>query len=105
MFKKILFSPKAMIPDLSLKPTYLNKEYLAGPSKAPAISTATTSPQMAIIPAITTGIIDFIISSGLITDMAAIPVPDFAVPQAAPSAEKTKQKYKKETQGNHMRSG
>lgn len=30
--------------------------------------------------------IDFIISSGLITDMAAIPVPDFAVPYAAPSA-------------------
>lgn len=41
---------------------------------------------MAIIPAITTGIIDFIISSGRITDMAAIPVPDFAVPYAAPSA-------------------
>lgn len=36
----------------------------------------------------TTGIIDFMISSGLITDMAAIPVPDFAVPYAAPSAEK-----------------
>jgi len=41
---------------------------------------------MAIIPAMTTGIIDFIISSGLITDMAAIPVPDFAVPYAAPKA-------------------
>lgn len=42
---------------------------------------------MAMIPAITTGIIDFMISSGLITDMAAIPVPDFAVPYAAPKAE------------------
>lgn len=40
-----------------------------------------------MIPAITTGIIDFMISSGLITDMAAIPVPDFAVPYAAPKAE------------------
>lgn len=45
---------------------------------------------MAIIPAMTTGIIDFIISSGLITDMAAIPVPDLAVPYAAPSAAKKK---------------
>lgn len=34
----------------------------------------------------TTGIIDFIINSGLITDMAAIPVPDLAVPYAAPRA-------------------
>ena len=31
--------------------------------------------------------IDFMISSGLITDIAAIPVPDFAVPYAAPRAE------------------
>ena len=31
-------------------------------------------------PAITTGIIDFIISSGFMTAMAAIPVPDLAVP-------------------------
>ena len=31
----------------------------------------------------------FMISSGLITDIAAIPVPDFAVPYAAPSAENT----------------
>jgi len=38
----------------------------------------------------TTGIMDFIISSGLITDMAAIPVPDFAVPYAAPRAKKKK---------------
>jgi hypothetical protein len=30
--------------------------------------------------------IDFIISSGRITDMAAIPVPDLAVPYAAPRA-------------------
>lgn len=32
---------------------------------------------------------DFIINSGRMTDMAAIPVPDFAVPYAAPRAEKT----------------
>jgi hypothetical protein len=32
---------------------------------------------------------DFIMSSGRMTDMAAMPVPDFAVPYAAPSAEKT----------------
>jgi len=44
---------------------------------------------MAIIPAMTTGMIDFIISSGRITAIAAIPVPDFAVPYAAPSAEHT----------------
>lgn len=47
---------------------------------------------MAMIPAITTGIMDFIISSGLITDMAAIPVPDFAVPYAAPRAIMEKRK-------------
>lgn len=41
---------------------------------------------MAMIPAMTTGIIDFIINSGLITDMAAMPVPDLAVPYAAPRA-------------------
>ena len=41
---------------------------------------------MAIIPAITTGIMDFMMSSGLITDIAAIPVPDLAVPYAAPKA-------------------
>jgi hypothetical protein len=35
---------------------------------------------MAMIPAMTTGIIDFMINSGLITDIAAIPVPDLAVP-------------------------
>lgn len=32
---------------------------------------------------------DFMISSGLMTDMAAIPVPLFAVPYAAPKALKT----------------
>lgn len=42
---------------------------------------------MAIIPAMTTGMIDFMISSGLITLIAAIPVPLLAVPYAAPSAE------------------
>lgn len=41
---------------------------------------------MAIIPAMTTGIMDFMINSGLITDIAAIPVPAFAVPYAAPRA-------------------
>lgn len=35
---------------------------------------------MAIIPAMTTGMMDFMMSSGLITDMAAIPVPLLAVP-------------------------
>lgn len=44
---------------------------------------------MAMIPAMTTGMMDFMISSGLIMDMAAIPVPDFAVPYAAPKALKT----------------
>jgi len=68
----------------------LNKEYLEGSSRAPAIRTATTRPYIAIIPAMTTGIMDFIISSGLITDMAAITVPDFAVPYAAPRAKKKK---------------
>lgn len=34
------------------------------------------------------GIIDFIISSGLMTLIAAIPVPDLAVPYAAPRAVK-----------------
>jgi len=41
----------------------------------------------------TTGMIDFIISSGRITDMAAIPVPDLAVPYAAPRAAKEVQIY------------
>jgi len=39
-----------------------------------------------MMPDMTTGIIDFIISSGLMTAIAAIPVPDFAVPYAAPNA-------------------
>jgi hypothetical protein len=34
----------------------------------------------------TTGIMDFIINSGLTTAIAAIPIPDFAVPYAAPKA-------------------
>lgn len=68
--------------------TYLKRGYLAGSARSPAIRTATTRPYIAIIPAMTTGIIDFIISSGLITDMAAIPVPDLAVPYAAPRARK-----------------
>ena len=46
-----------------------------------------------MIPAMTTGMTDFIISSGLITDIAAIPVPDLAVPQAAPRAERDHKSY------------
>lgn len=41
---------------------------------------------MAMIPAMTTGMMDFMMSSGRITDMAAMPVPLFAVPYAAPNA-------------------
>ena len=37
----------------------------------------------------TTGMIDFMMASGLITAMAAIPVPDLAVPYAAPIAPNT----------------
>lgn len=48
---------------------------------------------MAMIPAMTTGMMDFMMSSGLITDMAAIPVPLFAVPYAAPNAAKEKKKF------------
>ena len=39
-----------------------------------------------MIPAMTTGMMDFMMSSGRITDIAAIPVPDLAVPYAAPRA-------------------
>lgn len=70
--------------------TYLNRVYVLESSREPAIRTATTRPYIAIIPAMTTGMIDFIISSGLITDMAAIPVPDLAVPYAAPRAKENK---------------
>jgi hypothetical protein len=41
---------------------------------------------MAIIPAMTTGITDFMINSGFITAIADIPQPDLAVPYAAPNA-------------------
>lgn len=41
---------------------------------------------MAMIPAITTGITDFMINSGRMTAIAEIPVPDLAVPYAAPRA-------------------
>lgn len=37
----------------------------------------------------TTGTTDFMISSGLITPIAAIPTPDLAVPYAAPKQQKT----------------
>lgn len=44
----------------------------------------------------TTGMIDFMINSGRITDIAAIPVPDLAVPYAAPRAmENEKKRIKK----------
>jgi hypothetical protein len=39
-----------------------------------------------MIPAMTTGITDFMIKSGLITLIAAMPVPLLAVPYAAPRA-------------------
>ncbi len=39
-----------------------------------------------MIPAMTTGMIDFMINSGRMTDMAAMPTPDLAVPYAAPNA-------------------
>jgi len=60
--------------------TYLYNVYSGTGLRDPETRIATTRPYIAIIPAIMTGIIDFIISSGLITDIAAIPVPDFAVP-------------------------
>ena len=43
-----------------------------------------------------TGIMLFMMASGLITAIAAIPVPDLAVPYAAPIAEKTSNQEKKE---------
>ena len=47
---------------------------------------------MAMIPAMTTGMMDFMMSSGRITDMAAMPVPLFAVPYAAPNAAEERRK-------------
>jgi len=41
---------------------------------------------MAMMPAITIGMMDFMIMSGFVTEIPAIPVPAFAVPYAAPSA-------------------
>jgi len=43
-----------------------------------------TSAYTAMIPDMTTGMRDFIIRSGLYVPMPAIPMPDFAVPNAAP---------------------
>ena len=54
------------------------------------MTAATTRPYIPIIPAMTTGITLLIINSCLITDIAAIPVPDLAVPYAAPNATNTK---------------
>jgi hypothetical protein len=45
---------------------------------------------MAMMPAITTGMMDFMMASGRITAIAAIPVPDLAVPYAAPIAKNRK---------------
>ena len=39
-----------------------------------------------VVTAMTTGMMDFMMASGRITAMAAIPVPDLAVPYAAPIA-------------------
>jgi hypothetical protein len=50
----------------------------------------------------TTGMIDFMINSGLITDMAAIPTPDFAVPYAAPKATQLEKKTKKHFRNRHI---
>ena len=44
---------------------------------------------MAKIPLITTGIKDFMINSGLKVPIPAIPIPDLAVPMAAPKQEST----------------
>ena len=40
------------------------------------------------LPAMTTGIIDFMMRSGFMTAIAEIPTPDLAVPYAAPRADK-----------------
>jgi hypothetical protein len=50
---------------------------------------------MAMMPAITTGMMDFMMASGRITAIAAIPVPDLAVPYAAPIAKNRKNKTSK----------
>ena len=50
------------------------------------MSTATTRPYMAMIPAMTTGITDFIINSGFKTAEAEIPIALLAVPYEAPRA-------------------
>ncbi|RNA42014.1 hypothetical protein BpHYR1_043100 [Brachionus plicatilis] len=42
-----------------------------------------------MIPAMTTGITDFMMNSGFMTAIADMPQPDLAVPYAAPSAENT----------------
>lgn len=44
-------------------------------------------PQIPRIPAMTTGISDFITTEGLHIDMLLIPVPALAVPYAAPKSE------------------
>jgi hypothetical protein len=49
------------------------------------MSTLTTRPYTAKIPLMTTGISDFIISSGANVPIPAIPIPLLAVPIAAPA--------------------
>ena len=65
--------------------TYVNKEYFLC-SNPPIMSTDTTKPYIPTIPAITTGMIFFMMSSGLMTPIFVTPTPDFAVPYAAPNA-------------------
>ena len=48
--------------------------------------TETISPYIPRIPAITIGTIDFMIKSGFNTPIDAIPIPDLAVPYAAPKS-------------------
>lgn len=50
----------------------------------------------------TTGMIDFMINSGRITDIAAIPVPDLAVPYAAPRAMENEKKINKEIEISNL---
>jgi len=61
-----------------------NNEYLSGVND-PEMRTDTTSPYTAMMPDMTTGIRDFIISSGLNVPRPAMPIPALAVPKAAPT--------------------
>jgi hypothetical protein len=50
------------------------------------MTTETTNPYTAIIPAMTTGIMERMIKSGRNVPIIAMPTPDFVVPYAAPNA-------------------